>query len=233
MNKSKHYKKVRLKVYCVSPRAPRPSMRRRGFPTGNGADRRPCDDLGGLIWVRPYAKTPRNCIYTKLVSRRTYWTSAYAYITRWVAHSAPCYTNQSRGSVYRGWPVTIWENDSRLKLAYVSWRLTGYQSIFHLDSDLVLYGGRTGDWYLTCDPVRWSGEGFSVRWVCLLRLIARKTKRFGTRGECKFLFVPLLKKIIPALGPLRVLWTVEVTISQYSNGEGTFLVATRPKIKPQ
>ena len=29
------------------------------------------------------------------------------------------------------------------------------------------------------------------------------------------LLTPLRKKMIPALGPLRVLWTVEVTTSQY------------------
>ena len=39
---------------------------------------------------------------------------------------------------------------------------------------------------------------------------------------------PFLKKMMPALGPLRVLWTVEVTMSQCSKGEGASPVATRP-----
>ena len=42
---------------------------------------------------------------------------------------------------------------------------------------------------------------------------------------------PLLffrKKMIPALGPLRVLCTVLVTMSQYSKGEGTTPAATSP-----
>ena len=37
-----------------------------------------------------------------------------------------------------------------------------------------------------------------------------------------------LKKMTPALGPLRVLWTVEVTTSQSSKGDGASPAATRP-----
>jgi hypothetical protein len=39
---------------------------------------------------------------------------------------------------------------------------------------------------------------------------------------------PLLKKMTPALGPLRVLCTVVVTISQWGKGDGTRPAATRP-----
>ena len=42
------------------------------------------------------------------------------------------------------------------------------------------------------------------------------------------MLLPLRKKIMPALGPLNVLCTVEVTMSQYSKGEGCNPVATNP-----
>ena len=35
--------------------------------------------------------------------------------------------------------------------------------------------------------------------------------------------------MIPALGPRSVLWTVDVTISQKGNGDGTTPAATRPE----
>lgn len=49
-----------------------------------------------------------------------------------------------------------------------------------------------------------------------------------TSSCVKALAIPLLKKIIPDLGPLRVLCVVVVTMSQYSKGLGATPVATSP-----